>query len=320
MDEPLADSSLLPTHALCRVARERVKVALGGDGADELFAGYINFPANRFAHALARVPGWAGRLARRLLAAVPHNSSYMSVDFLLRQLSQGAGVPPERQWVACMAPFAPEELDELWLPEALAAATAGTEDPVAALLARRAPQRFQAELIHAFATVFLPEDILQKVDRGSMYASLEVRAPYLGRAFAEYAMSLPSTDKIRGFSRKRLLKKLALRRIPREIVEQPKHGFAVPLARLLRAAWERVADVILLRTARLPTGFGARRSSGCGGIIRLAGATTARKSGRCSRSRRRYETPPRLEFARLDHIQFPWKLNVCPYVAALSDG
>ena len=257
MDEPLADSSLLPTHALCRVARERVKVALGGDGADELFAGYINFPANRFAHALARVPGWAGRLARRLLAAVPHNSSYMSVDFLLRQLSQGAGVPPERQWVACMAPFAPEELDELWLPEALAAAAAGTEDPVAALLAHRAPQRWStAELIHAFATVFLPEDILQKVDRGSMYASLEVRAPYLGRAFAEYAMSLPSTDKIRGFSRKRLLKKLALRHIPREIVEQPKHGFAVPLARLLRGPLrERVADVILAANGPLADWF-----------------------------------------------------------------
>src|SRR5262249_6291406 len=61
MDEPLADSSLLPTYAICRAARQRVKVALGGDGADELFAGYINFPANRFAPGLARLPGWVGR-------------------------------------------------------------------------------------------------------------------------------------------------------------------------------------------------------------------------------------------------------------------
>ena len=301
-----------------------MKVALGGDGADELFAGYINFPANRFAHALARVPGWAGRLARRLLAAVPHNSSYMSLDFLLRQLSQGAGVPPERQWVACMAPFAPEELDELWLPEALAAAAAGTEDPVAALLAHRAPQRWStAELIHAFATVFLPEDILQKVDRGSMYASLEVRAPYLGRAFAEYAMSLPSTDKIRGFSRKRLLKKLALRHIPREIVEQPKHGFAVPLARLLRGPLrERVADVILASNGPLADWFRRETIERLWRSIRPAGATTARKSGRCSRWRRRCATPPRLDLARLDHIQFPWKLNVVQllYVVAFSDG
>ena len=77
MDEPLADSSLLPTFALCHAARQRVKVAIGGDGADELFAGYINFPVNRFANGLARVPSWTGRAARRLLSGVPANSSYM---------------------------------------------------------------------------------------------------------------------------------------------------------------------------------------------------------------------------------------------------
>jgi asparagine synthase (glutamine-hydrolysing) len=257
MDEPMADSSLLPTHALCRLARQRVKVALGGDGADELFAGYVNFPANRFARGLAQVPSWVGRAARGLLSAFPHNSSYMSLDFLLRQLSQGVGLEPARQWVACMAPFAPEELEQLWLPDALAAAATSTEDPVAELLARRAPRRWStAELIHLFATTYLPENILQKVDRGSMFASLEVRTPYLGRAFAEYAMSLPSTDKIRGFSTKYLLKKLALRYVPRDIVERPKHGFAVPLARLLRGPLrERIADVMLASNGPLSHWF-----------------------------------------------------------------
>jgi asparagine synthase (glutamine-hydrolysing) len=257
LDEPMADSSLVPAHALCRVARRNVKVALGGDGADELFAGYINFPANRLAALLAQVPRPIGRLARLLLARLPHNSSYMSLDFLLRQLSQGAGLAPERQWVACMAPFAPEDLDELWLPDALAVAAAKAEDPVAELLARRGARRWStAELIHLFATTYLPENILHKVDRASMYASLEVRAPYLGRAFAEYAMSLPSSDKMRGFSTKYLLKKLALRYMPREIVERPKHGFALPLARLLRGPLrERVADVILASQGSLSNWF-----------------------------------------------------------------
>jgi asparagine synthase (glutamine-hydrolysing) len=257
MDEPLADSSLLPTFALCHAARQRVKVAIGGDGADELFAGYINFPVNRFANGLARVPNWTGRAARRLLSGVPANSSYMSLSFLLRQLSQGFGVSPARQWAAYMAPFAPEELDELWQPDVLAAAGRSTEDPVAELLARRGPRRWSAaELIHLFATTYLPENILQKVDRGSMYASLEVRAPYLGRTFAEYAMSLPSTDKIRGLATKRLLKQLALRFVPREIVERPKHGFALPLARLLRGPLrDRVADVILASSGPLSCWF-----------------------------------------------------------------
>jgi asparagine synthase (glutamine-hydrolysing) len=247
MDEPLADSSLLPTHILCCAARQKFKVAIGGDGADELFAGYLSFRANRLAPGLSWLPGQVGRQFRRLLSTIPSKPSYMSVDFLLRQLSHGFGVEPARQWIACMAPFAPEELEELWKPDVRAAAAAAAEDPVSEYLARRASRDWStAELIHLFASTYLPEDILQKVDRASMYIGLEVRTPFLGRAFAEYAMSLPSTDKLRGFSSKYLLKKLALRHIPREIVERPKHGFAVPLAQLLRGALrERVADVIM---------------------------------------------------------------------------
>ena len=257
MDEPLANSSLLATHALCRAARQRVKVALGGDGADELFAGYISFPANRFARGLAWVPSGMGRVARRLLAAIPDNSSYMNLGFLLRQLSQSAGLEPPRQWIACMAPFAPEEMHDLWLADPLAEARKCSDDHVAELLARRGPRRWStAELIHLFATTYLPENILQKVDRASMYVSLEVRAPYLGRAFAEYAMSLPSSDKIRGFSTKHLFKKLASRYVPRDVVEQPKHGFALPLARLLRGPLrERVSNVILAQHGPLSHWF-----------------------------------------------------------------
>ncbi|HKF62544.1 MAG TPA: asparagine synthase (glutamine-hydrolyzing) [Dongiaceae bacterium] len=257
MDEPLADSSLLPTWVLSRAARRHVTVALGGDGADELFAGYISFKANRAAAALAAIPAGLGRLGRQMLAAIPHGGGYMSNGFLLRQLSLASGLDPARQWAACMAPFAPEELDRLWRPEARAAAAASLEDPIAERLqARGAKPWSTAELIHLFATTYLPEDILQKVDRASMYVSLEVRAPYLGRAFAEYAMSLPSDDKLRGLATKRLLKKLALRHLPREIVERKKHGFAVPLARMLRETLkEPVGEAILGRSSPLGDWF-----------------------------------------------------------------
>ncbi len=260
MDEPLADPSLLPTSVLCHAARQRVTVALGGDGADELFAGYLSFKANRAAAALALVPGWIGRAMRQLLAAMPHNASYMSPDFLLRQVSQGFGIPPARQWAACMAPFAPEELDALWVPDARAAA-ADTEDPIAVRLAARGARPWStAELIHLFATTYLPEDILQKIDRASMMVSLEVRSPFLGRAFAEYAMSLPSRDKIRGLSSKHLFKKLALRHVPREIVERKKHGFALPLSRLLRQSLKEPVGQSLLDRAS-PLGDWFRRDA-----------------------------------------------------------
>jgi asparagine synthase (glutamine-hydrolysing) len=249
LDEPFADASMLPSWALCRATRERVKVALGGDGADELFAGYISFKADRAARALAMVPGWVGRACRHILAALPQSSSYMSIDFLLRQLSQGAGLPPARQWAACMAPFASEELERLWRPDVHTLAQASAEDPISDLINAHDRTWCTAELIRLFASTYLPEDILLKVDRASMYVSLEVRAPYLGRAFAEYAMSLPSRDKIRGLSTKHLFRKLALRHIPRDIVERKKHGFAVPLSRLLRGALREPVGAMLLDRA-----------------------------------------------------------------------
>jgi asparagine synthase (glutamine-hydrolysing) len=258
LDEPFADASMLPTWVLSRAARQRVKVALGGDGADELFAGYISFKANRAAPALSMVPGWVGRVSRRVLAALPQGSSYMSTDFLLRQLSRAPGLPPARQWAACMAPFAPEDLERLWRPEMRVRAERSAEDPISDLVATRADWS-TAELIRLFASTYLPEDILLKVDRASMYVSLEVRAPYLSRDFAEYAMSLPSRDKIRGLSTKHLFRKLALRHIPREIVERRKHGFAAPLPRLLRGALrEPVGATLLDRSSPLNEWFDRR--------------------------------------------------------------
>jgi asparagine synthase (glutamine-hydrolysing) len=257
MDEPLADSSLLATWVVSRAARSRVTVALGGDGADELFAGYLNFPTNRAAGLFARIPPAAGRALRALLSAVPHNSSYMSADFLLRQLSHGLGIEPARQWGTFMAPFAPEEIDILWQPDARPIAEKVADDPIGARLAMRGRNKWStSELIYLFATTYLPEDILQKVDRASMYCSLEVRTPFLGRAFSEYAMSLPGEEKLHGFKTKHLLKKLALRHLPRETVERKKHGFAVPLTRLLRGPLrEAVGEALLGQASPLQKWF-----------------------------------------------------------------
>jgi asparagine synthase (glutamine-hydrolysing) len=234
MDEPLADSSLLLTMALCKAAREEVTVALGGDGADELFGGYISFRANRAATALALLPPALGRMARQGLDRLEH-SSYMNAPFLLRQLSHACGLEPQKQWIACMSPFAPEELARIWQPD-LAGSISADMDPLKQLLFGRSQKRWStAELLYLFTQTYLPEDILQKVDRASMYASLEVRSPYLARNFAEYALKLPSSDKVGVFSSKRLFRKLACRYLPEETVYRKKHGFAAPIARLLRS-------------------------------------------------------------------------------------
>jgi len=253
MDEPLADSSLLLTMVLCKAARQEVTVALGGDGADELFGGYISFRANRAAPALALLPPTVGRMMRRGFDRIEH-SSYMSAPFLLRQLTHACGLEPQKQWVACMSPFAPEELAHLWQPD-VAASICADMDPVQQLRFGRSKKRWStAELLYLFTQTYLPEDILQKVDRASMYASLEVRSPYLSRNFAEYALKLPSSDKVGLFSSKRLFRKLACRYLPKETVYRKKHGFAAPIARLLRGELQSaVGETILAARSPLRT-------------------------------------------------------------------
>lgn len=234
IDEPMADSSLLPTWLVCRAARREMTVALGGDGADELFAGYPNFQAQRLAPLMAALPEAAGAALRRALRLLPPSSGYMGLDFRLRQLSHGFGHEPSRQSFLWMSPFSPAERRALWRPEARPAVDPW--DLAERLLGEEGAPRDDggAALTHVMAQSYLPGHILTKVDRASMYNSLEVRAPFLARGFAEFALSLPMAWRLKGFSPKYLLKKLAARHLPAAVVGRPKHGFALPLARLLR--------------------------------------------------------------------------------------
>lgn len=241
LDEPMADASLLPTWLVCRAARREVTVALGGDGADELFAGYPNFQAYRAARLMAALPAGGGAGLRRLLGLLPASSGYMGLDFKLRQLTQGFGRPPCEQSLLWMSPFAPDERAALWRremrPDARPFAFLGRLD----LAAKGIEQ-----LMELMTVTYLPGHVLAKVDRASMYNSLEVRAPFLGRDVAEFAMALPAAYKIRGLSTKHLLKRLAVRYVPRDVVYRRKHGFAPPLARLLRGPLAApVRDVLL---------------------------------------------------------------------------
>jgi len=250
LSEPLGDSSLLPSWLVCRAARQRMTVALGGDGADELFAGYPNFMVQRLASAMSLVPATLGRAVGRVIEAMPDGEEYMSWRFRLAQLTQGFGAAPTRQSYLWMAPFSPAGLSALWrasaFPEdALGAAFAPIEDCAAEVVRLPPIDR----LLYLFLVTYLPDDILTKTDRASMFNGLEVRAPFLDRSFAEYACTLPSRLKLRGRTRKYILKRLALDYLPEDIVRRQKHGFAVPIGALIRTLFrERCRDVLLSRT------------------------------------------------------------------------
>jgi asparagine synthase (glutamine-hydrolysing) len=250
LGEPLGDSSLLPTWLVCRAARQVMTVALGGDGADELFAGYPNFWLQRFAPMMSRMPPALGRLLAKLAASLPPGDGYMGKRFLVAQLAQGFGAPVSRQSFLWMSPFGPHRMARVWRRDVL---PPGALDhafaPVDALDAEHGRGTPTDRLLRLFMATYLPEDILTKTDRASMFNSLEVRSPFLDRSVAEFALGLPTDMKIRGRQRKRLLKQVALRYLPAEIVHRPKHGFAVPIGALLRGQFrEPVEDVLMSRS------------------------------------------------------------------------
>ena len=181
----------------------------------------------------------------------------MNRRFLLRQLSQGFGAAAGRQSFLWMAPFAPEDLAALWrrsaLPENALAHSFAPIDRCAAMAAGLSAVDL---LLHLFLVTYLPDDILTKTDRAAMFNSLEVRAPFLDRRFAEYACALPTGLKLRGGTRKYILKRLARRYLPPGIVDRKKHGFAVPIGGLIRTLFrERCRDVLLSRANPIANWF-----------------------------------------------------------------
>jgi len=279
LSEPLGDSSLLPTYLVCRAARRSMAVALSGDGADELFAGYPNFVVQRYAAAMRLFPASTGRVVRQLLCALPSGEGYMNRRFLFQQLSQGIGAPPSRQSFLWMAPFAPEALATLWAPAALPREIpASAFAPIDRHAAEAAGLSSVDSLMSLFLATYLPENILTKTDRASMFNSLEVRAPFLEREFSEYACALPTNLKLRGRTRKYILKQLAERYLPEPIVNRKKHGFAVPIGRLMRGLFrERCQDTLLSRDGPIADWF--ERPA----IERLL---TEHQSGRCDHGKK----------------------------------
>jgi SAM-dependent methyltransferase len=226
-------------------------VALGGDGADELFLGYPNFVVQRFSGVMRLVPPGLTLLVERTMDTLPASDAYMNRRFLATQLAQGFGAPPARQSVLWMAPFGPHRMAELWrrsaIPEEAVIKDVFTEiDSRAAEAGNVGPVE---RLAYQFLTTYLPEDILTKTDRASMFNSLEVRAPFLSRPLAEYACELPTRFKLRGREKKYILKRLACRYLPERIAYRKKHGFAVPIGSLIRTLFQTQCRDVLMSTS-----------------------------------------------------------------------
>ncbi len=229
LDEPFADASVLPTYLLSRFTRESVTVALGGDGGDELLAGYPTFPADRVAR-LYRMPGPVHRRVLVPLAGkLPTSTANFSLDFKVKRFLRAAASSADERHPTWLGSFAPEELDALL--------TSTPSDPLEEQ--RRAfasaPTRNELErLVYLYAKTYLQDDILVKVDRASMACSLEVRAPFLDVDLVEFLGRVPPRLKLRRFETKHLLKEAMKDVLPPGIATRSKKGFGIPVAQWLK--------------------------------------------------------------------------------------
>jgi len=242
-DEPFADSSALPTYLVSRLAAADVKVALSGEGGDELFGGYYTYAADLLAQRTAR----SARLLRPLVERLPTSSARASFDYRAKRFVRAVHLPPlERHhgW------------KEIFSPDARAALTGrrSSFDPVDLLRARFAETE-GAELLARLQDVdlgtYLVDDLLVKTDRASMAHSLEARVPFLDPVVTNFALALPTRHKVRGLRKKVLLRKAAAPLVPPELLRRRKRGFSIPAAAWLRGELEPFArDTLSADTLR----------------------------------------------------------------------
>lgn len=230
LDEPIGDASIIPTAVLSRFARERVTVALGGDGGDELFAGYPMHQAHRVATLWRPLPAPVHGLASRVARMLPVTHRNFDLRFRALSFLRGAAAPPPENHALWMASFTPAEKQTLLAP----ALRETGEDPALQAF-DRAWERSEgapplARAAHLDALTYLPNDILTKVDRASMAVALEVRAPFLAREVVDFAFGLPDEYRMRGLTGKRLLRDAVRDLVPASILERPKKGFGMPVA------------------------------------------------------------------------------------------
>jgi len=247
IDQPFADSSFLPTFLLSKATRQHVTVALGGDGADELLLGYPNFKALRFARLCQSIPQSIGRITGSLAGVMPQSLGYMNAAFLLRQFSYGFGVPANMQSIYWMSAVAAREQDELWI--GIESRSLQIAEKVKSQVATSVKQTLAESLQQHFLRHYLPNDILQKTDRASMYNSLEVRTPFLSSAVVNYSLSLPHAMLFRERIGKRILRSVAESYLPMATINRRKHGFALPVSSLIRGSLRDIVEPALLDSA-----------------------------------------------------------------------
>jgi asparagine synthase (glutamine-hydrolysing) len=237
LGEPLGDASTIPSHLLARFARRKVKVILSGEGADELLAGYPTYIGNRVAEIYGRIPGpIRNALLKIALKLTPVSMGNVGMDYLLSRFADGADQDLVERHHTWFGSYSPAMQDRMLSPRVLHALRG--DDPFGS--ARQMLQGHDqdlpdslSKLLYMDFTMYLQDNLLTKVDRATMLASLEARAPFLDHEVAQFSAGLPSSLKLRGISTKDILRRAVKRRLPPDVLTRRKMGFNIPFSRWL---------------------------------------------------------------------------------------
>ncbi len=246
MDEPLSDPSLVPTYLLSRFTRKHVTVALGGDGGDELFAGYPMYFGHKLAHIYDRLPVILRRaIVEPLVRLLPVKTKNLSFDYKARRFVAGSNYDEVARHHIWFGSFLPSE-QEMLLTDEVKRVTNGDIYSDARRLLDECDADNTMERMQSLDTrLYLAEDILTKVDRASMAVSLEVRAPFLDPHVAEFAASLPADYKLRGRTTKYILKRAVAPMLPAFVTKRGKKGFGIPIAEWIKGSLRPLARDLL---------------------------------------------------------------------------
>ena len=232
MDEPVADTSFIPFYNLAKFAKKNVTVALSGDGADELFAGYETYSADKIKSLLKWMPSSSWEILDAFVKkAMPVSFNKVSVDYKLRKFIGGQKLNSDMAHMYWRTIFDDEGMRNLLLPEVYQAIL--KENPLDYHFKKYsevADAHYLDRGMYLDLKTWLPDDILAKVDRATMAHSLESRAPFLDSKIVEFAATLPVNFKMNGFNKKFLLKKSQQNTLPGYVLNQKKKGFNAPVA------------------------------------------------------------------------------------------
>lgn len=220
-DEPSADAGALPAWFLAQMSARDVTVVLSGEGADELFAGYLTYKADRYAAIARNVPALVRQVALRCAAALPVSDEKISFEYKVKRFLEGSLLSPEMAHVYWNGTFKEEGKRDFFL--------FADPSPLAGVLGNMKQQPGLQRYLDFDQRYYLADDILYKVDRMSMAHSLEARPPFLDPRIVDFAAALPDRFKLRGGKSKFVLRRLMQDKLPHNVLRGPKIGFDIPV-------------------------------------------------------------------------------------------